>query len=146
MGEEDDSLPLKFRHVRESIRKIKPEFYVVVDKLKSKYHCSSNQAVAAVIEVGNTMFGREWKFHDEDKSCVDLNTAPHVKNIRESGKAITALTLSCIVEEMLTSDDIVVTYHNDGSKKQGAGSYSFQGVTIDGKYRPFPTSNCTREL
>ena len=83
-----DDMPLQFAHLRQSLRKVRPEFYATIDKLKSKYHCSSNQAVAAIIEVGNGMFGREWKYHNEDETCIDLDTAPHVRNIRESGKAI----------------------------------------------------------
>ena len=138
-GPSGDNMSHQYAHIRQGIRKVRPEFYRVVDKLKSKFHCSSNQAVAAVIEVANGMFGRQWKYHSEDETCVDLDTAPHVRNIRESGKAICALTLSCIVDEIMRSDDVVITYHSDGSKRQGAGGYSVQGITIDGKYRAFPT-------
>ena len=45
----------------------------------------------------------------------------------------------------MKSDNCVITYHSDGSKKQGVGGYSVQGVTINGKYRPFPTLPIARE-
>ena len=109
-------MPPKFCHIRESVRKVGPEFYKVIDKLKSQFHCSPNQAVAAVIEVANGMFGHSWKYHDQD-DVIDIDTAPHIKNIQQSGKAIGALTLACIVDEMMKSHNAVITYQNDGSKK-----------------------------
>ena len=40
---------------------------------------------------------------------------------------------------------MTITYHDDGSKKQGAGSYSVQGASINGEYYPFPTVNISSE-
>jgi len=40
---------------------------------------------------------------------------------------------------MNSDQKTVVTYHNDGAKKQGTGSFSVQGLTINGKYRSLPT-------
>lgn len=148
--DEGDSqvLPQCYRHLRVSARKIKPEFYRCVDKLMSVYHCSHNQAVAGIVETANILFGRKWKYHNEDDNVIDLDTVPHNSQIRQAGKAILALALSEIVELMMSSSDVVITYHDDGSKKKGCGSFSVQGITIDGKYRAFPTlpiSSETRE-
>ncbi|KAL4236509.1 hypothetical protein ACF0H5_004895 [Mactra antiquata] len=45
-----------------------------------------------------------------------------------------------IVKEIMSSDqNTVVTYHDDGSKKQGSGSFSVQGMTVNGKYRSLLT-------
>ena len=58
------------------------------------------------------------------------------------GKALEPFTLAKIAEKILCSDQsVTITYHDDGSKKQGAGSYSVQGASIDGKYYPFHTVN-----
>ena len=54
------SMPEEYRHVRCSMRKVRPEYYEVVDKLKSCFHMSQNQAEAAVVETANKMFGRNW--------------------------------------------------------------------------------------
>ena len=54
-----DIMPEKFRHIRSSIKHVKPEFYSTVDKLISSNHCSKNQAVSTVITVANEMFGRQ---------------------------------------------------------------------------------------
>ena len=38
------SMPKEYQHVRCSIRKVRPEYFEVVDKLKSCFHMSQNQA------------------------------------------------------------------------------------------------------
>ena len=133
-------MPENFKHIRNSINVVRPEFYSTVDLLISKYHCSKMQAVAGVIETGKLMFNRKyWKYHTEDTTCLDLDTAPHNKNIRRAGQAIHALSLGCLVEEIMESDDgAVLTYHTDGSRTQGVGSYTVQGITINGRYRSLP--------
>ena len=147
---EKDDLPYKYCHLRENVRTVKPSFYRTVDKIKSKYHCSNNQAVGSILETANGMFERQWKFFDEDEAVIDLDTAPHTKMIRETGKALTALCLSEIVEEMMSGGGGVITYHDDGSRSQGVGGYSVQGITINGKFRPFPalpiSSECRTNL
>ncbi len=55
---------------------------------------------------------------------------------RQAGKSIETLALHEIVKEIMSSDGkTVVTYSDDGSKKQGAGSFSVQGITGNGKYQ-----------
>ena len=109
----------------------------MVDKLKSKHHCTTPQAVAVVVEVANGLFYCSWKYHDEDKDIIDLDTAPHSKNIREAGKASTILAPASIVDEIMDSETAVVSYHDDGSKKQGIGVYSVQGITINDNFKLF---------
>ena len=70
----------------------------------------------------------------EDTICLDLDTAPHNKNIRRVGQAIHALSFGCLVEEIMEGDDgAVITFHIDGSRTQGVGSYrpTVQGITIN---------------
>ncbi|KAI8514440.1 hypothetical protein Bbelb_070310 [Branchiostoma belcheri] len=129
-----EELPLKYQHIRESIRKVRSEFYESVDKLQSCYHMSKAQASAAVIVVGNYMFGRRWKAHDESDR-VDLDTLPASSSVRYAGKSIEMLALYEIVKEMMDSDE----------QKQGAGSFSVQGITVKGKYRSLPTLSIASE-
>ena len=141
-----DSMPECFKHIRKSINVVRPEFYSTVDLLISKYHCSKVQAVAGVIEIGKLMFDRNWKYHTEDTACLDLDTAPHNKNIRRAGQAIHAFSLGCLVEEIMESEDgAVITYHTDGSRAQGVGSYTVQGITINGRYRSLPALPISNE-
>ena len=69
--------------------------------------------------VSNNLFGRQWKLHDGDFEIIDLDTLPHSLTIRQVGKSLKALVLSSIVLEIMESDEqTVVTYHDNGSKKQ----------------------------
>ena len=107
---------------------------------------SERQAESAVMIVGNKLFNRKWKLHTENVESLDLDTFPHQKNIRQVGKVIEAMTLAKIVKEVMGSNDkTVVTYNDDGSKKQGTGSFCVQGVTINGKFRAFPTLQIASE-
>ena len=67
------------------MRKVRPEYYEVVDKLKSCFHMSQNQAEVAVVETANKVFGRNWKYHDEGAE-LDVDTHPDKKNARRVGK------------------------------------------------------------
>jgi len=101
---------------------------------------SQNQAEGAVVTVGNKLFGREWKLHSESEEVIDMDTLPQSSNIRMVGKSIEEMALDQIVKEIMNSEQkTVLTYHDDGSKKQGVGSFSVQGFTINGKFRPLPT-------
>ena len=111
--QQNDQLPLEYQHVRQSIRKVRPEFYETVDMLRSKYHMSQTQALGAVVSVGNKMFGRQWKHHD-DSNVIDLDTLPDSKNVRQAGKSIEAMVLDEIVKEIMTSDEqATLTYSED---------------------------------
>jgi len=103
------------------------------------YDFSETQAAAAVVTVGNKMFGRKWKLHNE-ATTLDWDTLPDQQNVHETGKCIETLALHQIVNEIMdTNEKSVVTYADDGSRKQGAGSFSVQGITIHGIFRPLPT-------
>ena len=94
---------------------------------------SQNQAEAAVDETANKMFGRNWKYHDGAE--IDVDTLPDKKNARGVGKCIEAMALSEIVIKVVSSDEkSTMTYANDDSKKQGASSFTVQGIIINGKY------------
>lgn len=94
---QNDDLSTKYQHIRQSIRKVRPEFCETVDKLKSCYHMSEAQATAAVITVGNSMFGRNWRVHDEPY-VIDIYTLPDFKSVRVAGKSIEVLALDEIVK------------------------------------------------
>ena len=49
------------------------------------------------------------------------------------GKKIEAQALAEVVKEIMTAESTsTITYADDGSKKQGAGSFSVQGIIING--------------
>ena len=57
--------------------------------------------------MGYVYFGRNWKFHDDEQDSFDADTAPCMRSIRDSGKAIEVVALKCLVELIMNSDDTV---------------------------------------
>ena len=78
----DDNLPYKYRHMRSSIKDVRPEIYVVMEKLAASYHMSHRQIQGAITTIANDLFGHkqfgEWKMFAEqgNESPFDNNTLP----------------------------------------------------------------------
>ena len=107
---------------------------------------SKEQSIGSAIIISKELYNVIWKKHDEDQGVVDLDTVPDKKAIRVAGAGREALALSSLVEKIMASDEkTTVVYHDDGSKKQGAGSFSVQGATISKKFYPFPTLSLSAE-
>ena len=140
-----EDMPKSWRNIRHSRQKVREEYYRTVDKLISTYHCSYEQAISAVVEVGRTMFGLDWKFFDDD-DVVTVDTVPHKVTNRRVGRALEAFTLSQLVEKIMGYEGkATITMHDDGSRTQGTGSYSVQGISIDRDYYPLPTLGIAKE-
>ena len=132
-----DDMPLRYRNIRNGLRSVRPEIYTLLVKLKSKYHMSQHQAEAAIVETGNALFGRDWKYFDPEEP-TDSNTLPAGSNTRRVEPYFEAMALSTIVEEIMSGSKAVM-YANDGSAMNSVGSYVVQSITIDGVQRPLPT-------
>ena len=112
-------LPEGWMHIRKSHHSVRPEYYRCIDSLVSQYHCTYSQGEAAVVVVGKTMFGRPWKFFDEDKDVITRDTVPHHKNQIVHSRAAEAFTIDKIVRSIMESEETSsITYHDDGSKTQ----------------------------
>ena len=137
--DENDDMPIRFRNLRDGLRKVRPEVYALMLKLKSKHHMSQDQAKAAIVETGNYLFERKWKYYDPDpEHPADNNSLPSGTNICRVEPYYEAMALSSIVEEVMNGKKVVM-YANDGSSMNGVGSYVVQSITIDGVQRPLPT-------
>ena len=138
-------MPKNCQHISHSVKNVRDEYYTTVDELMSVYHMSLEQAISAVITVGKRMFSLDWRRFEEGEE-ITIDTVPDKKMNRKMGKALEAFTLSHIVESMLEQEEeTTVTYHDDGSRSKGAGGYSVQGLTIQGKFFPLPTLAITSE-
>ena len=92
------------------------------------------------------MFHLPWKFFDSDKDVIDLDTAPSTVNNRREARVRELFVLGQIAEKVMKSDkNSTVTYHDDGSRKQGTGAFSVQGISVDRQYHPLPTLSIARE-
>ena len=56
-GSRHDDMPLCYRHIRCGERQIKPEYYLLIHVLKSKYCMLENVVQGAIIEAANYLFG-----------------------------------------------------------------------------------------
>lgn len=136
---DNDELPYKFRHIRtKKQRSVRPEVYQIIAKMKSKYHMSQAQAEGAIVEVANGLFNRNWKVYDKH-SPTNRDTLPAGSNMRRVEPYIEAMALSSIVEEIMSGENMVVAYSNDGSAMSGVGNYVVQSFTVNKVQRVLPT-------
>ena len=107
---------------KNSERQVRPEYYCVVDLLMSKYNMSPTMGTASVVEVGRELFGLDWRFHNKGNDRV----IPPTSRNRLVGCGYEVFTLANLCHLILSSDDktTTITYHDDSSITQGAGSYS----------------------
>ena len=78
-----DDMPLRYRHIRYEERQVKPEYYLLMHVVKSKYHISENMARKAITEIANYLFGckehGKWKPYKSGEP-YDCNTLPSPSN------------------------------------------------------------------
>ena len=133
----DDPLPKRFRHIRDSERKVKDEFYKTVANL-SGAGLSVNESSSSVVLVGNGMFGRSWK-KEEDIEIIDLDTTPSKRSIVAANRMIEAQSLSLAVEEVekQKAEGSMVTHAMDSTTKKGLDSLLYRAYTY-GRGQPYP--------
>ena len=139
LNERDDELPYIYRHIRSGARSVRPEFYILIHKLKAQLHISEKQAEGAVVEVANTLFGRKWKLYEQNQ-VTDNNILPAPSNINRTELSAEAMVLPSVMDDMVSpdSEDTVMTYANDGSSKSKVGSFVVQSFIVNGKQRVLP--------
>ena len=126
------SLPEKFKHIRDSERKIKDNFYLTVSNLVGT-GMSLQEACVAVVTVGNGLFDRNWKLSTEVQSeFFDLDTLPTRKNIREKLNLIEVETLAKSVEHLTEAkqEGRMITHAIDSTTKKRVGTFATQGISV----------------
>ena len=99
-GERDDNdVSPHMSHIRDSERKVRDQFYLTVSALSGR-GLSLNECCHAVVEVGNGLFNRKWKFPNQDNDTFDMDTLPALVNIRSKLRLIEAETLSLVVSSV----------------------------------------------
>jgi len=139
-----DDMPYKYRHVREGMRRVKPEFYKVAHCLAATYHMSRNQIEGALCTVANTLFGRNWKPF-KPNTPLDDDSLPAMTNLVRTRDYMEALALNAIVEEIMSNENSSITYSNDGSALNKVGKYIVQSITINGVQRALPSLSVVTE-
>ena len=119
-----DPLPLEYRHLRHSERKVKDNFYTTCTTLSGE-GMSLQECITSIITIGNGMFGRRWKKSDGDNDSFDIDTAPTKMAVLEKLRLIEAESLSLVVEEMTRGGEQghMVTHASDSTTKKRVGQF-----------------------
>ena len=136
--ESENDMPDRFCHLRDSQRKVKDELYLTLSALAG-HGLSMAEACHAVVEVGNGMFGRKWKKHNDNEEVIDKDTMPDRKNIRDKLNLIEVESLALVVDEVRVGAESgrMITSAIDSTTKKRAGTFATQGIHI-GQNVPFP--------
>ena len=127
---DQDSLPLSYRHVRDSERKVKEVIYRTIAKLMGK-GLSLHEAVLAVIVVANMIFDRNWDLSElSDKDGDVRDKMPSARSIREAMALLETEALSCTVDmmEQGREEGRMVTHAIDSTTKKSVGQFATQGT------------------
>ena len=127
----DDPMPFKFKHIRDSERKVRDDFYQTCADLHG-HGFGADECSSAVIIVANGMFGRNWRRFSDDKDMFDKDTAPGKKQVVESLSKIEAHSLSLMVNHVTTEKDggRMITFASDSTTRRGVGQFQGQGLHI----------------
>ena len=93
----------------------------------------------AVVEVGNGMIERKWRYHNDVGDTIDMDTLPDKRNVRDKLNQIGAETLSFVVDAVKEGAEggrmITAAIYSTTNKR--AGPFATQGIHI-GQNVPFP--------
>ena len=130
--DDEDSLPLTFRHVRDSERKVKEAISRCVAKLRGK-GLSLHEAVQSVTTVANMLFDRHWQDPEGPSDEVGdvRDKVPSARSIREALALLETETLAITVDMMEEGRREVrmVTHAIDSTTKKSVGQFATQGFT-----------------
>ena len=91
-----------------STRSVRPEVYEIAHTLNAEYHMSRRQIEGSFVEISK-LFGRNWKAL-EPNTTIDNDTLPAMTNMTRTRNYVEAMALNQIVEEIMESDGVAITY------------------------------------
>ena len=126
-----DTLPISVRHIRVKERQVRPEFYQTCAALTG-LGLSIPEASAAIVVVGNKMFGRSWKNAADDENTFDCDTVPTARNIRMALQLQEVEGMARTVELVQDgkAEGRAVTHASDSTTKKGAGQFIVQALHV----------------
>ena len=128
--ESQESLPLRYRHVRDSERKVKEVIYRAIAKLMGK-GLSLHEATLSVMIVANTLFDRNWKEIELSDQAEDVrDKMPSARSIREAMALMETEALAHTVDMMGEGrqEGRMVTHAIDSTTKKSIGQFATQGI------------------
>ena len=76
-------LPPNYRHIRTSVKSVRPEYYTAIDCCISELHMSKEQSIGSTIIFAKELFNLRWKTSEEDDCVVDLDSVPDKSNQKD---------------------------------------------------------------
>ena len=136
--DQHDPLPLRYRHIRKSERKVREEVYKTMANLTGN-GLSLDEACNVLIDVGNGLFGRNWKKGDLAEDVFDSDILPDKRSIREALNLVEAQSLALVGDRLdeEKSKGRMITHAIGSTTKKGVGQFAAQGVHV-GQDVPFP--------
>ena len=129
--EKDDPMPLQFRHIRSSERKVNPVYYQTCADLTA-IGLSIPESIKAINVVSNKMYGRKFKAAGESQVEFDCDTAPTARNVRTALQLQEVEGLARSVEKVQEGKQAgrAITHDGDSTTKRGAGQFIVQGLNV----------------
>ena len=144
----NDPLPLCFRHVRNSERKVKDCICLAITDLIG-IGLSIPEAQKAVKVVSNRVFGRYFKIAEdadnvnEELSSIDLDTLPNERSITKMPEQVETHGMATEAKEIVDRKNEggnVFTHASDSTTKKGVGKFNVAAIHINRfELLPLPT-------
>ena len=129
---DDDDLPPRYRHIRNSDRKVKDKVYRALGDLMGK-GLSKQESVQALITVSNKLFDRNWREQEKTEKGEDLrDIMPSIRGIRDAMGLLETEALASTVDMMEKGNakGKMITHAIDSTTKRGIGQFATQGIHI----------------
>ena len=119
------------------------------------YNFSYKDSQIAIMVVGNTLFGRNWKLPDKNDSdeedqetTFDIDTLPTIRNIRTMLNNIQAYSMKLVGDKIIeaNSEGATITHATDATTRKIVGTFAPAGLHINKEeYLPLPTLQLSSE-
>ena len=142
-----NGLPESMRFVRESERKVSPDFYECMHSLAGEGF-SVNEAMKAFVIVSNKFYKNQFKMPSNNDVTSDRCTLPARQNVSKNMELGEVKRLDMIAKKImeLKEEEKMITMAQDSTTRKQVGTYSVAGIHC-GKDNvvPLPTIGVTSE-
>ena len=141
-------LPESMRYVRQSERKVSPDFYECMQSLCG-IGFSTEESMKAFVIVSNIFYKNNFKMPEKNKECFDRNTLPSRTTVLgklQLGEVKRLDMISQKIESLQQEKEKMLTWAQDSTTRKKVGTYSVSGLHFGKELViPLPTIPVTSE-
>ena len=141
-------LPESMRYVRQSERKVSPDFYECMQSLCG-IGFSTEESMKAFVIVSNIFYKNSFKMPEKNQESYDRNTLPNrttVLNKLQLGEVKRLDMISKKIESLQQEKEKMLTWAQDSTTRKQVGTYSVSGLHFGKELViPLPTLSVTSE-